>query len=291
MPDRIKTLSAILTHWKHCREMRALLRRYPTENMRHVYWYDIPIADAASITGFFKVVWAYLFAAKQDDTAAYYGAGTMYWAPPRSPGYDEPAPTMWTCTSLKTQPFFEDDDWCRKLEANFEAIQAEYLAVQDRRTPNPASAQDVDRGHWDNVFLTTTTGQENPEFQEDCKTTLELIQGFPLCTNFGFAFFSVSSPDTHIKAHTGGSNLRLRYHLPVVVPEPAENRMRVAHETRHWTEGKAFAFDDAYDHEVWNTGTQLRALLIVDLWHPSLTADDIACLSDPLFNRFGKVAG
>lgn len=270
--------------------MRALLARHQSRNLENLYWYDLPIAEASSIKGFAKVAWSYLTGASRDDTANYYGAGTMYWAPPHSDGYDAPAPTMWTCTSLRTQPYFDADTWCKKLEAAYEGIRADYLGVQDRRKPNPASAQDVDSGQWDNIFLTTTKGEINPEFRDDCRYTLDQIKDYPLCTNFGFAFFSISSPDTHIKAHTGGSNLRLRYHLPVDVPEPQKNRMRVAHETRHWEEGKAFAFDDGYDHEVWNTGAKLRALLIVDLWHPDLSSDDIACLSNPLFNRFGKIA-
>jgi len=291
MAGPFQKLRALRTHWVNCRDMRALLAKYPSENLDNLYWYDLRIADAASVAGFMKVAWSYLRGSRQDDTASYYGAGTLYWAPPHSDGYDAPAPSMWTCTSLTTKPYFDEDHWCQTLEAAAKEIKAEYKGVQDRRTPNPASAQDVSSGHWDNIFLTNTKGEVNAEFRDDCTFTLNLIKDFPLCTNFGFAFFSISSPGTHINAHTGGSNLRLRYHLPVDVPEPEANRMRVAHETRHWYEGRAFAFDDGYDHEVWNDGTQLRALLILDLWHPSLSADDVACLSNPLFNRFGKVAG
>ena len=290
MPELRQKLTNVLAHWKNCKDMRALLARYPSRNLSRLYWYDLKVADAASVVGFFRVAWAYLTGRAQDATAAYYGAGTMYWAKPHSDGYVAPAPTVWTCQGLDTKPYFDADPWCQRLEAAPSGVRDDYLGVQDRRKPNPASAQDVDSGQWDNIFLTTTKGEVNPEFRDDCHFTLNLLHGFPLCTNFGFAVSSISAPGTHIKAHTGGSNLRLRYHLGIDVPEPDQNRMRVAHEVRNWQQGKVFAFDDGYDHEVWNTGTKHRALLIVDLWHPSLSEADITCLSDPLFNRFGKVS-
>ena len=32
-------------------------------------------------------------------------------------------------------------------------------------------------------------------------------------------------------------------------------------------------FDDSFEHEVWHDGNQTRLVLIVDFWHPELTAD------------------
>lgn len=33
-------------------------------------------------------------------------------------------------------------------------------------------------------------------------------------------------------------------------------------------------FDDSFEHEVWHNGTTYRLILIVDVWHPDLTADE-----------------
>lgn len=41
---------------------------------------------------------------------------------------------------------------------------------------------------------------------------------------------------------------------------------------RSWEEGKVFIFDDSFEHEVWHNGTEFRLVLIVDIWHPELTA-------------------
>ena len=32
-------------------------------------------------------------------------------------------------------------------------------------------------------------------------------------------------------------------------------------------------FDDSFEHEVWNEGNSSRLVLIVDIWHPDLTAE------------------
>lgn len=44
--------------------------------------------------------------------------------------------------------------------------------------------------------------------------------------------------------------------------------------TRSWSEGKVFIFDDSFEHEVWHNGTGIRLVLIVDVWHPELTAHE-----------------
>lgn len=48
---------------------------------------------------------------------------------------------------------------------------------------------------------------------------------------------------------------------------------------RTWEEGKFIIFDDSFEHEVWHDGTELRLVLIVDIWHPEITASERATLS------------
>jgi hypothetical protein len=43
--------------------------------------------------------------------------------------------------------------------------------------------------------------------------------------------------------------------------------------------GKGLLFEDSFEHEVWNRGTQRRAILIVDFWHPDLTDVEIDALT------------
>jgi hypothetical protein len=285
----LSMFKVIARHYQNCKELRTLLNQKSTEMIESLHWYDMTVREATSFRGFIRVALYYLRNAQQDLVASYYGAATLYWARPTGDGLTTSMPTVWTCKNLNSSPWYKaDDKWAQRLTKAHEAIAADYKRVEEKRHPNPASAEDVDKGRWDNVFLTDVHGNVNSEIAEDCKDTMALISEFPLCTNFGFVFFSETAPGTHIKAHTGGSNLRLRYHLPLVVPEPEHNRMRVADEVRHWQQGEVFAFDDSYDHEVWNDGTHRRSLLIIDLWHPELSPSDVAFLSNPLLNRFGK---
>ena len=48
--------------------------------------------------------------------------------------------------------------------------------------------------------------------------------------------------------------------------------IEVGGETRRWRAGRAIAFDDSFVHRVWHNGTTPRLVLIVDIWHPSLSS-------------------
>jgi aspartyl/asparaginyl beta-hydroxylase (cupin superfamily)/Flp pilus assembly protein TadD len=106
-----------------------------------------------------------------------------------------------------------------------------------------------------------------------CPRTSALLARLPMSTVAGYsptAFFSILEPGAHIPAHCGATNSRLIVHLPLVVPPKC--RFRVGSETREWREGEAWVFDDTIEHEAWNESAAPRAILIFDIWHPSLNA-------------------
>lgn len=80
--------------------------------------------------------------------------------------------------------------------------------------------------------------------------------------------FSAIQPGTYIRPHTGPTNERLRIHLTLLHTGGA--KLRVANEWRTWEEGKAFIFDDSWEHEVIHTGKDIRVVVICDIWHPDL---------------------
>jgi aspartyl/asparaginyl beta-hydroxylase (cupin superfamily) len=86
------------------------------------------------------------------------------------------------------------------------------------------------------------------------------------------AMFSLLAPRTHIPPHTGVANTRLVCHLPLIVPPNCG--FRVGATTREWKVGEAFVFDDTIEHEAWNDSDELRVVLIIDLWAPSLSPGD-----------------
>jgi aspartate beta-hydroxylase len=82
---------------------------------------------------------------------------------------------------------------------------------------------------------------------------------------------------THIAAHCGPTNLRVRCHLGISVPA-GDCAIRVGSETRRWAEGECLVFDDHFEHEAWNHTGQERIVLVVDLWHPDLSALEVRLL-------------
>ena len=97
---------------------------------------------------------------------------------------------------------------------------------------------------------------------------------------------------THVEPHSGPSNTRLRAHLGLDIPESTNipnfkngdqqpeslTQLRVGNEFLSWKNGEMIVFDDSYDHEVWHfhPSNRSRMVLIVDLWHPELTIQQIA---------------
>ncbi|HEY1605399.1 MAG TPA: aspartyl/asparaginyl beta-hydroxylase domain-containing protein [Allosphingosinicella sp.] len=84
------------------------------------------------------------------------------------------------------------------------------------------------------------------------------------------AMFSLLAPGAHIPPHNGVANTRLVCHLPLIVP--AGCWFRVGAETRAWKTSEAWIFDDTIEHEALNPSDALRVILIVDTWHPDLSA-------------------
>jgi aspartyl/asparaginyl beta-hydroxylase (cupin superfamily) len=70
--------------------------------------------------------------------------------------------------------------------------------------------------------------------------------------------------------------MRLRCHLGIDVP--AGCGIRVGGVERSWERGRCIVFDDSFPHEAWNESDEPRIVLIVDVWHPDLSDDEVALL-------------
>ena len=110
---------------------------------------------------------------------------------------------------------------------------------------------------------------------------------------YNHALFSALAPETHVTEHYGPTNKKLRCHLPLVVPRrtvensessPPLCSITVANEERRLQAGKCVIFDDSFLHEAVNRArpfdkvdpaTGPRVVLIVDIWHPDLSAEEV----------------
>jgi hypothetical protein len=102
-----------------------------------------------------------------------------------------------------------------------------------------------------------------PEVLESLKAPSLMTQ-----TPFSYAFFSTLAPGAKIAAHTGPCNLRIRCHLPLIVPE-GDCGMTVGGKTVKWEEGSPLFFDDCYEHH--------GAYSNVPVWFSTLLLDVTLC--------------
>jgi hypothetical protein len=277
-------------HITHCRTVRALLGAHDTPHLGRLYWYDLLLRDAVSARGVARVAAWNCFQRQADAIAQNYGLTNLYYAPPPGEGLRESAATVWRCASLASRPWHDEaqDPVRVALEKGAESVTREYQSLRERLATHPDNASLTERGRWTGLFFYGARGERNEELCRRCPATAALLDSLPLCRSFGFAMFSGMDPHTHVAPHCGSSNLRLRYHLGVEVPEPAQSWLRVGTERRRWQAGEVLAFDDSFEHEVEHAGERPRVVLVVDVWHPSLCAQDIAVLSHPVFQSFGK---
>ena len=123
--------------------------------------------------------------------------------------------------------------------------------------------------------------------------TVAALEAWPRCDlprTAPTAMFSLLDARTRIPPHTGVTNVRLVVHLPLIVPPGCG--FRVGAETRAWEPGKALVFDDTIEHEAWNDSDRLRAVLIIDIWNPFLTAaerDMVRILTDGVGDFYGPL--
>jgi len=167
------------------------------------------------------------------------------------------------------------------LEANAEAIVRELRRVADgdfiRENENIPR-----RGRWDVAFF-YERGRRHDELAARCPATMAAIDGArTVRTQSGLAYLSRLSAASHVAPHRGPTNLRLRCHFGVDVPD--ECGLAVGGEDRTWRVGRCLVFDDSFEHEAWNRDVRDRVVLIVDVWHPDLSDEEVRLLEG--FDRY-----
>ncbi len=198
-----------------------------------------------------------------------------------------PQPTFLHFPQLPAREFYPRADfpWIDRLDAYTPAIREEFERVfaEDSASLEPyvAYPQGVPLDQWAelnhsrrwSVFYLWRDGKPLDEHLERCPRTAQLLTELPLLDIAGYAptvFFSILDAKSHIPAHTGVTNTRVIVHLPLIIPPGC--RFRVGSTTREWRPGEAWVFDDTIEHEAWNDSDVPRAILILDVWNPDLTA-------------------
>jgi aspartate beta-hydroxylase len=198
-----------------------------------------------------------------------------------------PQPSFMYFPRLPALEFYERSDfpWLDSIEAATEDIRAELINVLQEGPAALMPYVDIPAGmpldqwrelnhsrRW-GVYYLWQEGVAIPDHIARFPRTVAALEAWPRCDVPGCsptAVFSILDARTRIPAHTGVSNTRLIVHLPLIVPPGCG--FRVGAERREWHPGKAFVFDDTFEHEAWNDSDVPRAVLILDIWSPHLTA-------------------
>lgn len=181
---------------------------------------------------------------------------------------------------IAARPWHDVDTfpWAREVEARWKDVLAEFQQLQNQKVAfYPYQDQytgDLGWHGW-NTWHLYRKGVPTDAAKNQCPKTLECLALSAKGLREGL--FSILKPGTHLQPHTGGANLVLTAHLPLIVPDGCA--LRVADDTRAWREGKLFIFDDSFIHEAWNRGESQRVVLLWDVWHPDLTSLEIEVLT------------
>jgi aspartate beta-hydroxylase len=180
---------------------------------------------------------------------------------------------------LESRPWHDASDFpaAGYLEEHFVEIRDEVLALQPARYHR--ETERIGRtGDWDVAFF-YERGRRREEVCEACPVTTRGIETMPtMRTAAGLIYVSRMRPGTHIQPHRGPTNLRLRCHLGISVPD-GDCALRVGDEIRQWEDGHCLVFDDSLEHEAWNHTEQDRIVLVVDLWNPGLSPIEVRLLA------------
>ena len=196
-------------------------------------------------------------------------------------------PTHFHYPGLREREFHDRDlfPWLERLEAATGAITDDFRRVMAAEraelVPYIQYPDDVPLRQWaalnrNKAWTAIHLVQNGVTIEANarhCPAVMALLDGLeqPVIPRRGpNAMFSLLAPGAQIPPHTGVANTRLVCHLPLIVPEGCW--FRVGAETREWRPGEAWVFDDTIEHEAMNPTTALRVILIVDTWHPDLSA-------------------
>ncbi|NQD36868.1 aspartyl beta-hydroxylase [Permianibacter sp. IMCC34836] len=213
-------------------------------------------------------------------------------------------PTFLYFPGLPPEPVFSRErfPWLEQFEAQADTIRAEMQAILNTDAANEPfhryerpeqGAHLIHAGHgkpaW-NAFFFFRHGQRIEANHQRCPQTSAVLAGLPLVhirDHGPEVCFSVLTAGTHILPHRGVTNIRSVLHLALQIPAHCALNL-IGIEEVHWHAGKAFVFDDCYEHEAWNRSDQTRVILLGDIWNPHLQEVERAALTD-LIGAIGDI--
>lgn len=168
-----------------------------------------------------------------------------------------------------------------ELERAATQIAAEFRRL-DPRAFVPENEPIKREGAWD-VFILYERGKRHDDRCALFPTVTAIVEANRTVRSLaGLVYFSRLAPHTRVARHWGPTNMRVRAHLGIDIPPHCG--IRVGETAATWQNGRCIVFDDSFPHEVWNESERERIVLVVDLWHPDLSDDEVRLLDG--FQRY-----
>lgn len=155
------------------------------------------------------------------------------------------------------------------------------LRQHSAATPQQVTGKGIS-GDWQQFHL-LEKGNWHEVHCQICPRTAHLLRGLghghggSVCeSRLGSVRFDVLAPGSTIPPHFGPSNVTLRGHLPLSVPEDGSCGIMLHGTERPWRQGEMLLFDSSFLHSLWNESGGVVVVLVFDVWHPSLAPEQIA---------------
>lgn len=169
-------------------------------------------------------------------------------------------------------PFYDAEalPWLADLEAAWPDIRAEWDAATDSGQHFPPLSMLLGdglgiEGDWSALMLCANRRWVRPVIERFPATTA-LLRTIPGITG---AFFSIPDPGTFVAPHRGPYNGVVRAHLGVAMTAAEDDCVLWAGEDRRtWAEGRAWAFDDTFEHASANMSLVPRVSLMIEVLRP-----------------------
>jgi tetratricopeptide (TPR) repeat protein len=206
-------------------------------------------------------------------------------------------PSRFLYAGLPQRQFFRRDEfaWSGELEAQTPAIREELdtlLSQPDHAAPfapyvesnrqggAPSDTPLMGSTDWSAFYLVKQGKRIEANIARLPKTmaAIDAIGADAMPPPQPSVLISLLKPGARIPPHVGMFNTRLICHLPLIIP--AKCGFRVGNDTREWTPGELFLFDDSINHEAWNESSDPRYILIFEVWRPELSQRQRRLLTD-----------
>lgn len=188
------------------------------------------------------------------------------------------------------------DTWLAELEAAAAQRAGEpYFGTHDLALLREQGVLDGDADARLTAWFLYRDGDREPAARQYLPRTLAAVESLPQrveVENLGpNVYFAMLAPGTHVLPSRGLTNVRVNVEIPLRVDGRCVRGVAGHEET--WRAGTGVAYDGSFAHELWNHGPGPCTALVLDAWHPELSAAERAAL--PLLfegiSRFHLAAG